>query len=368
MDLTRQRVVPQRAAEAISAENAARNEAALNAELAQANALKQQGNMAQRAGAAGVEGDVVDLAALLGERRTQVSPAVELARRTIPLPSEPAAASAAASAPARGPWSPAPPAATSVPITGPLAVAKPYPFTLNRPSVEGSVLGAAAAGGAGALAYDQATGGSLRGQLFPAPTPDEQYPTPSDVDKAMEAVTQSKLQTERQKQLQAAYGREEQNTMLNPETNARLPAERPVSNVAPISVGSNMMLGQNAPEAASAAPVIARPAAAQIARETLRSAPAAAPAPSGADKGPGVLSSIFSKVYDPNYQKGASQADLWKAFNEDPENKAAYFRAARGDTGQAPSAEKRGGSVNGKDATLHKALEIIHHMMVHGKH
>ena len=370
IEAARQRDMVQRAEEAIKTENAARNEAALNAELAQANALKQQGNMAQRAGAAGVEGDIVDLAALLGEKRSQFPPAVELARQTIPIPNQPAAAaSAAASAPARGPWSPAPPSPTSVPSTGPLA--RPNQFTLNRPSIEGSVLGAAAAGGAGALAYDQATGGSLGDQFFPAPTPNEQYPTPSDVDKAMEAVTQSKMQAERQRQLQGAYSREQQNSMLNPETNAWLSANRPELVAAPISVGGNMMLGQNAPAVAAtpaATPAVSRPVAANTARNVIAERAAPAPASSGADKGPGVLSSIFSKVYDPNYQKGASQADLWKAFNEDPDNKAAYFRAARNDTGQAPSAEKRGGSVNGKDAVLHKALEIIHHMMVHGKH
>ena len=375
IEAARQRDMVQRAEEAIKTENAARNEAALNAELAQANALKQQGNMAQRAGAAGVEGDIVDLAALLGEKRSQVPPAVELARQTIPIPNQPAAAaSAAASAPARGPWSPAPPSPTSVPSTGPLA--RPNQFTLNRPSIEGSVLGAAAAGGAGALAYDQATDGGLRRQLFPdtisqpeldaLPAGGQSYrydrfgagpwnnpPEATSVTDQARDILRARLAVPTPGSIQPPEGTDVAEF-------SRLDYATPpaVAATAPASVAAMPV----------ATPAVSRPVAANTARNVIAERAAPAPTSSGADKGPGVLSSIFSKVYDPNYQKGASQADLWKAFNEDPDNKAAYFRAARNDTGQAPSAEKRGGSVNGKDAVLHKALEIIHHMMVHGKH
>jgi hypothetical protein len=58
--------------------------------------------------------------------------------------------------------------------------------------------------------------------------------------------------------------------------------------------------------------------------------------------------------------------------NRDPDNAAAFIRADKALQKEQPDmfkpqAEKRGGSVGGgKDAALHKALEIIHHMLTRG--
>jgi len=371
IEAARQRDMVQRAKDAIKTENAARNEAALNAELSQANALKQQGNMAQRASAAGVEGDVVDLAALLGEKRSQVPPAVELARQTIPLPNQPAAASAAASASARGPWSPAPPPATSVPTTGPIA--KPNQFTLNRPSVEGSVLGAAAAGGAGALAYDQATDGSLRRQLFP------------------DTVNQTELDALPAGGQSYRYDRFGAGPWNNPpEATSVTDQARDILRArlaAPMQ--DSIHPSEEAPPAASPAPPasiiatpnaalsVSRPTAANTARNVIAERATLAPTSSGADRGTGILSSIFSGK---DYQsKGGELRQNSKINWGDPESAADFFRASRANLA-TPSAAginpddsnmNRGGVASNKpnkDATLHKALEIIHHMMVHGKH
>lgn len=379
IEAARQRDMVQRAEEAIKTENAARNEAALNAELAQANALKQQGNMAQRAGAAGVEGDIVDLAALLGEKRSQVPPAVELARQTIPIPNQPAAAaSAAASAPARGPWSPAPPAPTSVPTTGPISIPKANQFTLNRPSVEGSVLGGAAAAGAGALAYDQATDGGLRRQLFPdtisqpeldaLPAGGQSYrydrfgagpwnnpPEATSVTDQARDILRARLAVPTPGSIQPPEGTD---------VAATPPA---VAATAPASVAATPV----------ATPAVSRPVAANTARNVIAERAAPAPASSGADRGTGILSSIFSGK---DYQsKGGELRQNGKINWGDPESAADFFRASRANLATPRAAGinpddsnmNRGGVANNKpnkDATLHKALEIIHHMMVHGKH
>jgi hypothetical protein len=119
--------------------------------------------------------------------------------------------------------------------------------------------------------------------------------------------------------------------------------------------------------------------AVNAARARTAPAPAAAQAPmpmrrpsdadlTAANPQTGPSSSIFSKIFDPNYQKGWSQRQLWDTANADPDNPAAFFRAAKGDTGTPPS-ENRGGSVGGKGKSekmpdpVHKALEIIHHLL-----
>ena len=137
--------------------------------------------------------------------------------------------------------------------------------------------------------------------------------------------------------------------------------------------------GDGAYTAVNIARQVAARAPAPAAISSSTSAPASAQAPmpmrrpsdadlTTANPQTGPSSSIFSKIFDPNYQKGWSQRQLWDAANADPDNPAAFFRAAKGDTGDATS-EKRGGSVNGKGKSekmpdpVHKALEIIHHLL-----
>jgi hypothetical protein len=105
------------------------------------------------------------------------------------------------------------------------------------------------------------------------------------------------------------------------------------------------------------APPAAKPAAA---------APAAAPAQQES-----LLSRIFSAPKDP--YAGMSSRQLMDIANRNPDNAAAFFRADKALQKEQPDmfkpqAEKRGGSVTGgKDAALHKALEIIHHMLTRGR-
>jgi hypothetical protein len=82
--------------------------------------------------------------------------------------------------------------------------------------------------------------------------------------------------------------------------------------------------------------------------------------PEGLGDQPSLLARLFGGGQEPK-----TREQLWAAANEDPENKGAYFRAAKTDI--APTAEKRGGAVDAKqhkDAALHKALDIIHAMML----
>jgi hypothetical protein len=84
-----------------------------------------------------------------------------------------------------------------------------------------------------------------------------------------------------------------------------------------------------------------------------------------------LLSRIFSAPKDP--YAGMSSRQLMDVANRDPDNAAAFFRADKALQKEQPDmfkpqAEKRGGSVGGgKDAALHKALEIIHHMITRGR-
>jgi hypothetical protein len=107
-------------------------------------------------------------------------------------------------------------------------------------------------------------------------------------------------------------------------------------------------------------------------------AAAAAPAqqtPAKQDE-PGFFGRIFSAPKDP--YEGMSASKLMDIANRNPDNAAAFFRADQALRKEQPDmfkarnadvpAEKRGGPVKGnaapgKDAALHKALEIIHHML-----
>ena len=84
---------------------------------------------------------------------------------------------------------------------------------------------------------------------------------------------------------------------------------------------------------------------------------------------------IIDKLSSGSSSQPQSKSDLWAAANADPENKAAYFRAAQTDTTPSDGNYKRGGTAGGggqkaagphKDAALHKALDIIHTMLTRG--
>lgn len=76
-------------------------------------------------------------------------------------------------------------------------------------------------------------------------------------------------------------------------------------------------------------------------------------------------------------QESATLRDLWAAANRPDASAADFFRADRAmqeaikkgqDVGYYGQAEgkKAGGAVQGKDAAIHKALEIIHHLLTRG--
>jgi hypothetical protein len=121
----------------------------------------------------------------------------------------------------------------------------------------------------------------------------------------------------------------------------------------------------SAPSAPRAAVSVSRAApAARPSAEPAASAPREAASPS-------FFSSLGSAFKDP--YAGMSSRQLYeeaqKAQNQNDEARANLLniRAAREST---PSAEKRGGAVNNKphkDAALHKALEIIHAMMLQNR-
>jgi hypothetical protein len=97
-----------------------------------------------------------------------------------------------------------------------------------------------------------------------------------------------------------------------------------------------------------------------------------APVPPRREQSQGILSSLLGKVYDPDYQKGASSREMFvQAQRDRDESPAAFFRAAARQREENPDfkpdmSRASGGSVDaktGKDAALHKALEIIHMML-----
>jgi hypothetical protein len=109
---------------------------------------------------------------------------------------------------------------------------------------------------------------------------------------------------------------------------------------------------------------------------TRSNAPASsAPVPASEQGNRSLLNSIIDKLSSGSSSQPQSKSDLWAAANADPENKAAYFRAAQADTAPSDGNYKRGGTAGGggqkaagphKDAALHKALDIIHTMLTRG--
>ena len=87
---------------------------------------------------------------------------------------------------------------------------------------------------------------------------------------------------------------------------------------------------------------------------------------------------FFARNFGQDPYAGKSASQLMTLANQDPDNAVAFFRAdkalqkERPDMFQSAPTEKRGGAIKGnsapgKDAALHKALEIIHHMITRGR-
>jgi hypothetical protein len=196
-----------------------------------------------------------------------------------------------------------------------------------------------------------------------------QYQGMQAVDDADEAEKQRYLN------LEGAYSREGQNTMLNPETNAWLAAPRPEAAQPSIPADGTIASQQfgTGRYAAQAERPSARPSSSSTARPSSTAPATSSPVSSGFS-----LGNLLGKIYDPNYQKDMSSRQLFEAAQREPENPAAFFRADKrwreeNPNYQPPSDDnrKRGGAVggtNGKDAALHKALDIIHAMMTRGHH
>lgn len=86
---------------------------------------------------------------------------------------------------------------------------------------------------------------------------------------------------------------------------------------------------------------------------------------------------FFARNFGQDPYAGKSASQLMASANQDPDNAAAFFRADRAlqkerpEMFQSAPTEKRGGAIKGnagpgKDAALHKALEIIHHLLTRG--
>ncbi len=87
---------------------------------------------------------------------------------------------------------------------------------------------------------------------------------------------------------------------------------------------------------------------------------------------PGILSRAMSKIYDPRYLEGESSRQLYERAQEMQGSGDEYgsnlmnLRAADRARREMPEERASGGATNGKlgkDASLHKALEIIHMML-----
>jgi hypothetical protein len=91
--------------------------------------------------------------------------------------------------------------------------------------------------------------------------------------------------------------------------------------------------------------------------------PAAAPQENG-----GFFANAFKDPY-----AGMTSQQLWEEYNKTGTPQA-FVRADKASMAERDSAKKvekdegkaKGGAVAGKDAALHKALEIIHHMLTRG--
>jgi hypothetical protein len=96
-----------------------------------------------------------------------------------------------------------------------------------------------------------------------------------------------------------------------------------------------------------------------------RAAPTVAAAAPAADEG------MLSKIFGGDPYKGMSSAKLMERANENPDDAAAFFRADKALREERPEmfpkaaggAAMGGGDKPHKDAALHKALEIIHHLI-----
>jgi hypothetical protein len=206
--------------------------------------------------------------------------------------------------------------------------------------------------------------------------PDESInPSESDIEAA--------LRIARQRALETAYSRENPNRMLSDQNAFRFMEGEP---------------GYTTPGAAgmwSGVDMRAQPVAASSAEKPSTSAPstsAAAPATAArpthpmplappADIRPKETTSFMSRLFSgPEYQSTGDRVikEGGQGVNfGSPESAADFFRAEKALRAQRPEmferqAEARGGAPKatgggGKDAALHKALEIIHHMLVRGR-
>ena len=206
-------------------------------------------------------------------------------------------------------------------------------------------------------------------------------PSESDIDAALKIA--------RQRALEAAYAREGQNGMLSSQNAWRTGDEEPgytTPNAAGMWSGIDMRARpvttpldrqenirfSDIPGGAARLPTAAGSSTAPARPSTSAAAPAAmreVTQPSRAAEAPrGETASLLSRIFGGG-QEPQTREQLWAAANADPDNKGAYFRAARVENN--PPGEKRGGPVKaatgGKDAALHKALEIIHHLLTRGR-
>jgi hypothetical protein len=321
---------------------------------------------------------------------SEVPPVVQLAKDAAARVSPPA------SGRPRGPWDAPPPPPTSVPSARPA----PYdPLKEKFPlSTELSLYAAPPA----ALAYG----------AYMTPSPEErlqkrllaavQAGQPSEDINPSESDIDAALKIARERALEAAYSREGQNSMLGAQNASRAidsdlepgyttpgaaaqwsdvdmrpqPVARPASSSQPSIPADGTIAGQQfgtGRYAAQAERPSARPSSSSTARPSSTAPATSSPVSSGFS-----LGNLLGKIYDPNYQKDMSSRQLFEAAQREPENPVAFFRADKrwreeNPNYQPPSDDnrKRGGAVggtNGKDAALHKALDIIHSMMMRGRH
>jgi hypothetical protein len=87
---------------------------------------------------------------------------------------------------------------------------------------------------------------------------------------------------------------------------------------------------------------------------------------------------FFSRIFGQDPYAGKTASQLMETANQNPDSAAAFFRADQAlrkerpemfeqKTDDTQQGAKRGGAINGRDAALHKALEIIHHMISRGR-
>ena len=116
-------------------------------------------------------------------------------------------------------------------------------------------------------------------------------------------------------------------------------------------------------------PTPARPAASRAPIDLTMGRPNQ---PAASESGSSIRDLIGKVFSGPEYQSTGQRVVDDKGVNwGSGDNPADFFRASKADTQRrqatAPEGEKRGGSVTGsggKDAAMHKALEIIHHLLM----